>query len=51
MEVVNIAIGSCFAILTQNLVLRDVSAKHISQLLTVEQEENSVNLHRLFTTR
>ena len=40
MEVVGIAIGSCFSILTQNLGLQDVSAKHISELLTVEQIEN-----------
>jgi tRNA A37 threonylcarbamoyltransferase TsaD len=39
-EVVDIAIGSCFSNLTQNLGLQDVSAKHISQLLTVEQKEN-----------
>ena len=46
-----IAIGSCFSILTQNLGLQGVSAKHVSQLLTVEPKGNWMNLHRLFTAR
>jgi hypothetical protein len=37
-EVAGIVIGSCFSILTQNLSPQDVSAKHISHLLTVEQK-------------
>jgi len=37
-EVVGIAIRSCFSILTQNLGLQDVSAKHISQLLTLNKK-------------
>lgn len=45
------SLGSCLSVLTQNLGLQDVSAKHSSQLLTVEQKENWLNLHRLFTTR
>jgi hypothetical protein len=37
---VGITIGPYFSMLTENLGMQGVSAKYMSQLLTVEQKEN-----------